>query len=71
MVGDHHTEENVVRLCHLSFDHADHHRKHGVEQGRRNHQQERGIHHRLPLLHLHDVAWHPASAHVELKRVLL
>ena len=36
-----------------------------------NHQQERGIHHRLPLLHLHDVAWHFASANVELERVHL
>src|SRR6185503_19979412 len=63
------TEENMVRLRHQSLGYADHHRKHGVEQGRQTHQQERSIHHRLPLLHLHDVAWHRASAHIELERV--
>jgi len=71
MAGDHHAEENVVRLRHQSLGHADHHQKHVVEWGRWNHHRERSNHHRLPLIHLHDVAWRPASAHIELERVLL
>ena len=71
MVGDHHAEENVMHLRHQSLSHADRRQKHGVEQGWRNHHRERGNHRCLHLLHLHDVAWHPASAHIELERVLL